>query len=215
MSVPFPPNTTFVLAGATSSGKSCWVHRFLKNISHMFSVTPTEKILYCYVVYQPLFDQMREDVPNLMFHRGLPDVEEIEALSGGHSLLILDDLMQEVVNSKTMQDLFCQYCHHMGISVMFLTQNLFQQGKYARTIALNTHVLVLMKNLRNASQIAHFARQLYPNRKGMLEEVYEDCMKTAYGYLVIDMSPHTDDQYRLRTHIFPGEHRTVYIPKKC
>ena len=147
---------------------------------------------------------MREDVPNLMFHRGLPDVEEI----------ILDDLMQEVVNSKTMQDLFCQYCHHMGISVMFLTQNLFQQGKCARTIALNTHVLVLMKNLRNASQIAHFARQLYPNRKGMLEEVYEDCMKTAYGYLVIDMSPHTD-QYRLRTHIFPGEHPTVYIPKKC
>ena len=101
------------------------------------------------------------------------------ALSGGHALLILDDLMQEVVNSKTMQDLFCQYCHHMGISVMFLTQNLFQQGKCARTIALNTHVLVLMKNMRNTSQIAHFARQLYPNRKGMLEEVYEDCMKTA------------------------------------
>ena len=120
MSVPFPPNTTFVLAGATSSGKSCWVHRFLKNISHMFGDTPTEKILYCYGVYQPLFDQMREDVPNLMFHCGLPDVEEIEALSGGHSLLILDDLMQEVVNSKTMQDLFCQHCHHMGISVMFL-----------------------------------------------------------------------------------------------
>ena len=92
----------------------------------------------------------------------------------------------------------------MGISVMFLTQNLFQQGKCARTIALSTYVLVLIKNLRNASQIAHFASQLCPNGKGMLEEVYEDCMKTAYGYLVIDMSPQTDDQYRLRTHIFPG-----------
>ena len=68
--------------------------------------------------------------------------------------------------------------------------------------------------MRNPSQIAHFARQLYPNRKGMLEEVYEDCMKTAYGYLVIDMSPHTDDGYRLRTHIFPDEHTTVYIPRR-
>ena len=180
----------------------------------MFGDIPTDKILYCYGIYQPLFDQMKKDVPNLSFHHGLPDVEDIETLSGGHALLILDDLMQEVVNSKTMQDLFCQYCHHMGISVMFLTQNLFQQGKCARTIALNTHVLVLMKNMRNASQIAHFARQLYPNRKGMLEEVYEDCMKTTYGYLVIDMSPHTDDRYRLRTHIFPGEHTIVYIPKK-
>ena len=55
----------------------------------MFGDTPTEKILYCYGVYQPLFDQMRkDDVPNLMFHCGLPDVEEIEALSGGHSLAL-------------------------------------------------------------------------------------------------------------------------------
>ena len=119
--------------------------------------------------------------------------------------------MQKVVDSKTMQDLLCQYCHHMGISVMFLTQNLYQQGKCARTIALNNHVLLLM---RNSSKISHCARQLYPNQKGLLEEVYEDCVKTAYGYLVIDMSPHTNDQYRLRTHIFPGEHTTVYIPKK-
>ena len=103
----------------------------------------------------------------------------------------------------------------MGIGVMFLTQNLFQQGKCARTIALNTHVLVLIKNLRNGSQISHFARQLYPNQKGMLEEIYEDCMKKSYGYLVIDMSPHADDRYQLRTHIFPGEHPTVYIPKTC
>ena len=75
----------------------------------MFGDTPTDKILYCYGIYQPLFDQMKKDVPNLSFHHGLPDVEDIEALSGGHALLILDDLMQEVVNSKTMQDLFCQY----------------------------------------------------------------------------------------------------------
>ena len=81
--------------------------------------------LYCYGIYQPLFDQMKKDVPNLSFHHGLPDAEHIEALSGGHALLFIDDLMQEVVNSKTMHYLFCQYCHHMGISVMFLTQNLF------------------------------------------------------------------------------------------
>ena len=48
----------------------------------MFGDTPTDKILYCYGIYQPLFDQMRKDVPNLSFHHGLPDVEDIEALSG-------------------------------------------------------------------------------------------------------------------------------------
>ena len=119
---------TFVLAGATSNGKSCWVHRFLKNISRVFGDTPTNTLLCCYGIYQLLFDHMKKDVPNHAFHHGLPNVEDID-----------------------------------GISVMFLTQNLFQQGKCAHTIALNTHVLILMKNMRNASQIGHLARLLYPN----------------------------------------------------
>ena len=132
-----------------------------------------------------------------------------------HALLVLDDLMQEVSNSKDMVDLFCQYSHHMGISVMYVTQNLYQQGKFSRTIALNTHVLVLLKSMRNASQISCFARQLYPNRRGMLEEIYDDCMKTPFGYLIVDLNPSSVDLYRLRTHIFPEEYPPViYMPKK-
>ena len=215
MSVSFAPNSLFTIVGGTGSGKSCWVFKFLRNLPYMFGDTPTKKVMYCYGIYQPLFDEIKRVIPVIVFHEGLPDKEEMMELSrDGHALLILDDLMQEVSNSKDMLDLFCQYSHHMGISVMYLTQNLFQQGRFSRTIALNTHVLVLLKSMRNASQISCFARQLYPNRKGMLEEVYEDCLMTAYGYLVIDMSPHANDQYRLRTHIFPDEHTTVYIPKK-
>ena len=71
-----------------------------------------------------------------------------------------------------------------------------------------------MKNLRSVGQITHLARQLYPHNKGMLEEIYQDCMKTPYGYLVIDLSPGGADEYRLRSKIFPGEHPTVYIPKQ-
>ena len=81
----------------------------------------------------------------------------MELSRDGHALLILDDLMQEVSNSKDLLDLFCQYSHHMGISVVYLTQNLFQQGRFSCTIALNTHVLVLLKSMRNASQISCFA----------------------------------------------------------
>ena len=122
-------------------------------------------------------------IPAILFHEGLLDKEEMMELSrDGHALLILVDLMQEVSDSKDMLDLFCQYSHHMGISVMYLTQNLFQQGRFSRTIALN--VLVLLNSMRNASQISCFARQLYQNRRGMLEEIYEDSMKNPYGYFV-------------------------------
>ena len=216
MSISFAPNSLFQVTGSTGSGKSYWVFKFLKNLPSMFADTPTKKVMYCYGIYQPLFDEMKRVIPGIMFHEGLPHKEEMQELSRhGHALLILDDLMQEVSNSKDMLDLFCQYSHHMGISVMYLSQNLFQQGRFSRTIALNTHVLVVLKSMRNASQISCFARQLYPNRRGMLEEIYEDCMQAPFAYLVVDMSPNACSQYRLRTHIFPEEYPPViYMPKK-
>ena len=113
----------------------------------------------------------------------------------------------------------------MGISVMYLmpyghqcdvfNAESISTRKFSRMIALNTRVLVLLKSMKNASQISCFARQLYPNCIGMLEEIYEDSMKNPYGYLVVDMNPSSADLYRLRTHIFPEEYPPViYIPKK-
>ena len=70
--------------------------------------------MYCYGIYQPLFDEIKRVIPAILFHEGLPDKEEMMELSrNGHALLILDDLMQEVFNSKGMLDLFCQYSHHI------------------------------------------------------------------------------------------------------
>ena len=54
----------------------------------------------------------------------------------------------------------------------------------------------------------------YPGQAGMLEEIYQDAMREPYGYLVIDMSPHAQDEYRLRSKIFPGEDPIIYIPRK-
>ena len=215
MSVSFAPNSLFTIVGGTGTGKSNWVFKFLRNLPDMFGDTPTKKVMNCYGIYQPLFDEIKRVIPAILFHEGLPDKEEMMELSSdGHALLILDDQMQDVSNSKDMLDLFCQYSHHMGISV-YLTQNLFQQGRFSRTIALNIHVLVLLKSMRNASQISCFARQLYPNRRGMLEEIYEDCMKNHYSYLVVDMNPSSAHLYRPRTHIFPEEYPLVIcIPKK-
>ena len=95
----------------------------------MFQDPAPEKILYCYGIYQPLFDDIKQNIPHLIFHQGLPDKEEMEQFAG-HTLLVLDDLMSDVSTSKHMQDLFCQNCHHMGIKVMYLTQNTFFRMKH-------------------------------------------------------------------------------------
>ena len=198
----FKENSSICLIGSTGSGKTRWVYRLMSNLLDMCEGPKISKILYCYGVYQSLFDEMQRTVSNLQFQEGIPSQQDIEALAEGqnHCLLVLDDLMSKVVASETMQDLFCQFCHHKNISVIYLMQNLYQGGKCARTIALNTSALVLMKSMRNASQIRCLATQLYPGNIGFMMGAYQDAMKEAYGYLVIDMSPSADDLYRLRTH---------------
>ena len=63
-----------------------------------------EKILYCYGVYQSLFVQMSEEIPNIKFHEGLPTMEDILTYSeGSHCCVIFDDLAHKFVNSPDME----------------------------------------------------------------------------------------------------------------
>ena len=179
----------------------------------MYSRDPPKRILYCYGVFQDLFIEMERNIENLSFQQGLPTTEDLERLSakGDHSLIVLDDLLHQVVQSQDMELLFTQGCHHRKLSVIFITQALFYQGKKARTIALNTWYTVLLKNLRDVSQVTTLGRQLYPGKSRILTEAYQDCLKEPFSYLVIDTAPHTDDRFRLRTKVFPGETPIVYL----
>ena len=44
-------------------------------------------------------------------------------------LVVLDDLMSQCSNDQGVADLFTRGSHHRGISVLYLTQNLFLLGK--------------------------------------------------------------------------------------
>jgi hypothetical protein len=72
--------------------------------------------------------------------------------------------MHEVMKNKDMELLFTQGCHHKSVSVILITQNLHQGGKHAKTIALNTWYMVLMKSIRDISKPAIGGRQLYPGK---------------------------------------------------
>ena len=87
------------------------------------------------LLWQPLLDKMEKEL-GVSFHKGIPSTDLIlsSANPGEHNLICLDDLQQEVVNSSSMKKLFTQLSHHCCISVLFLNQNLFYKGKYARTL---------------------------------------------------------------------------------
>ena len=195
--------TTIIVSGATGSGKTTWLKKLLEN-QILFSSKPS-KIIYCYGAWQPGFEEME----GVDFREGLniPENKEKE-----HMLIILDDLMTEVVQSSTVQGLFTEGSHHNNITVIFVLQNLFQQGKHARSIMLNSHYIILMKNPRDIQQVKLLGRQL--GQEKVLEEAYKDSMKKQYSYLLIDLSPHqTNDDLRLVSNIFPEENLIVYLSK--
>ena len=208
--LPFKDCSSILISGATSSGKTQWTYRLLQNLNTF--ETPPDAILFCYGVWQSLYDDI-EAVPNVKLYQGLPNNLDEWCPDAKHRIIIIDDLMDKVVNDINMSLLFTQGCHHKHISTIYITQNLFLQGKYARTISLNTQYMILFRSLRDASQITILGRQLFPGKSKLLTQVYEDVMKNPYSYLVIGNSPHGHAEYRLRTNIFPDEYPLIYISK--
>ena len=208
--LPFNDCSSIMVCGATSSGKTVWTYKLLQNLN-VFK-TPPDAIMYCYGVWQPLFNEI-EVIPNITMCQGLPNNLDDWSEDSRHRLIIIDDLMDKVVNDMEMSLLFTQGCHHKHISIVYITQNIYLQGKYSRTISLNTQYMVLFRSLRDAAQINILGRQLFPGKSKLLTQAYEDVMKEPYRYLIIDSSPHCDSKYRLRTNIFPSEYPIVYAPK--
>ena len=120
----FESCSSFCIAGATKSGKTSWAYWLLKHKDVMFT-EPVEKVLYCYGVYQPLFDEMIESISNVSFHKGF--LSELDSFTDDskHGLAILDDLVDDVVRETDMQKLFSQEAHHLRLSTLFKIHNCF------------------------------------------------------------------------------------------
>ena len=65
--------------------------------------------------------------------------------------MVIDDQMTETSNNKRILNLFTNGSHHRNLSLIFLVQNVYFQGKIKRTLSLNASYLVLFKNPRQAS----------------------------------------------------------------
>ena len=112
------------------------------------------------VCIRRFFDKMYQD-PDILchieFNKGLPSLENINALDNGwFHMIILDDLMEIIVQSEDMRDLFTMYCHHKNITTIMVSQNPFLKGKHLHMISINT-------------QINHLAHQLF--QKGSMRMI--------------------------------------------
>ena len=187
---------TGIVAGPTACGKSTWVKQLITHQKDMIDPAP-EHVIWLYGEWQPLYDTLSGTVE---FREGLADLGTLNTKK--RTLVIIDDLMTET--NKSVSNLFTKGSHHRNLSVLQLVQNVFDKNKHTRTISLNAHYLVLFKNPRDASQITHLAKQMYPGHVRFLQEVFGDATSEAYGYLFIDLKQETPEHLRLRTKIMPN-----------
>ena len=195
----FQSPCTIVISSATGCGKSFFLRKMLDQ--NLFETPPT-RVIYCYGIYQDAFHNMTD----VEFVHGLPASFDNFG-SDGHTVICIDDLACEASKNKVVENLFTRISHHNNITPILLTQNLFYQGKHMRTIALNTHYTILLKNPRSSSQTRTLQSQTGLKN---LVEAYNDATKEKFGYLIIDLHPRSSEEHRLRTHIFEGEYPIIY-----
>ena len=113
-------------------------------------------------------------------------------------VIVIDDLFEEVNHdAESCNQLFTKIARHRGVTVMFLTQNLFHSGGKHRTRNINTHYLVIFKNLRDRTVIDFLARQHF-----LKIENFDDITHNAvHSYMFLDFTQDCPDDFRVQTDV--------------
>lgn len=201
------------MSGGTGSGKTILTRKLIKHHQTVFRNLPKNpKVVWCYGISQKIH---RERIANadVEYTDGLMDEESI--IMKRPQILVIDDLMTEKANDAHAHNLFTKLSHHLDMTVIYITQNLYERGQTG--MKRNAHYIFMMRNPSDKSQITTLGRQLYPRRKSHLDhfyESYDDATRRKFGYLLIDVSPDSKESEKLKTNLFPDERGViVYQPK--
>ena len=211
----FKTHFRMLLAGPSGSGKTLWVYQLIK-YHNLLLDKPPAKILFYYSIWQPIYSELTKNNIVSEFRKGFPTIDEIEDLNTysniGGSLVIIDD--QALNIDKNAAKIFTVTARHSAVSLILLTQNLFMKQPFFRDISLQATYIVLFKNPRDRSAIKYLAQQIMPNNTQFVLKTFDNALKSAYSYLIIDLHQQTNDNIRYRTNIFPHEKPlTVYVPR--
>ena len=204
--------------GMSSCGKTTFIKKMLEQADGVFT-EPPRRIVFCYNIFQDLFHRMAETIPNITFYEGVPDRSIMEEWSaqtgGGHLLIIFDDLYKEVIQSKAVCDLSTLLSHHLKISTIIVSQNIYMGGKYSKTITTDLHYIGLF-TIRDRRHLSILGSQLFAHKSKVRNfvKVYDLVQSTNRlgNPLIIDNSPlsNSNRNHNLRSRVLPGELPIIY-----
>lgn len=197
---------TAIISGASGTGKTEWIKKLLKYKAQLINNEP-KHVLYCYGEINPEIMKLKHE--GIELFNGVPTKADITERPS-NMLLILDDLITDI-DPKFLEVLYTRGSHHWNVSVITVTQNLFDRNiKVAR---INSHYIILMNNPQGMMQIKTLGSHLFPGKTKYFLESYNNAVENQnFGYLVINMKPNIRDDYKLTTNIFPNDQTIIYLP---
>ena len=183
---------------------------------------PVSKIVYCYTIWCYEYNELRDRLGDMIeFRKDFPSQTEIcdywEA-HGSEVICVCDDKMQEFLEDthtgKALLLVATTLAHHAHFSLFLTVQNLFHGSKVARGISLNSHYFCIFRNPRGVDQVKRFGQQVLPGFSEYFMSSYFKAIEENYSYLFVDLSPHSDPRFKLKSQILPGQQLLIYLPDR-
>ena len=211
---PFTFHTpcSILVAGPSGSGKTEFVTDLILHNLDLFTQKP-HTIHYAYGSWQAGFLPLKKR--GVKFSEGVPTEEDLDKWfpQGKGGMLVMDDLMAEGGNAQTVVDILTKHSHHCNITVLYLCQDLFLTGKFAKTINRNVHYIVAFKNPRDSLGLRTMLLQAFPGQWREALECYKEATGRPFGYAVFDFHPRSaDDSKRIFSHLLKREGYTRVYP---
>jgi len=189
--------STIYISGPTFCGKSTLTYNIVRDRENMFDEAISR--VFWYSAFVP-----EERLPDVTYIQGVPN--DISDRIVPHCLVVIDDYMQELNNSKELTSIITRATHHLPMTLIFITQNIFQQGAQSKTRRINATYLILFKNPHDTAQVDYLGRQMFPLDKTFLSKTFRHATQTKpYTYLLIDGHSSTPDYLRIRTNILKSQ----------
>ena len=212
-----------LVAGPTTSGKSWFLAKMIEHRSSVYNCS-FDRIIYfsphCLTGGQDNYiASLRIFFPNLELSANLPNVDELNIVADdSHKLFLIDDFMQPFNNSKAAFKLLTIDSHHLKITVIVTTHNLFGASKYQKTFSRNYSEMVILANRGDKLSLRTLGSQMFPDSPRILLRAMswvEDHSEEKPKYILLDISPITTlpTNMIVRTNIFPhdGIHAPIFF----